>query len=272
MSRPPLHSPTACNREPKAPSPCTISGGGTFDLSILKLKNGIFEVLATNGDTHLGGDDFDRVVADLFINEIRDQYGIDMTHYTDYMQSIRLEAEQAKIGLSDEPTTSVMLELPEGKGRYTRELTRDQLELLTRDLVERTLAPCRLALKDAGLTAAGIDEVVLVGGSTRMPLVRRRVQELFGKQPHCELNPDEVVALVSTTSSPSALIQRPQTAGDGLPNHFASSSRVPGPVAGEEAARDLLRGLLGVQRLERLREREAVVLDARSARRGTPPA
>ncbi len=170
-------------------------GGGTFDLSILKLKNGIFEVLATNGDTHLGGDDFDRVVADLFVNEIRDQYGIDMTHYTDYMQSIRLEAEQAKIRLSDEPTTPVILELPEGKGRYTRELTRDQLELLTRDLVERTLAPCRLALKDAGLTAAGIDEVVLVGGSTRMPLVRRRVQELFGKQPHCELNPDEVVAL-----------------------------------------------------------------------------
>jgi molecular chaperone DnaK len=170
-------------------------GGGTFDISILKLKNGIFEVLATNGDTHLGGDDFDRVVADLFVKEILDGYGLDVTQYADYMQSIRLEAEQAKIRLSEEPATRVILELPEGKGRYTRELTREHLEVLTNDLVERTLAPCRLALKDAGLTVVGIDEVVLVGGSTRMPLVRRRVQELFGKQPHCELNPDEVVAL-----------------------------------------------------------------------------
>jgi molecular chaperone DnaK len=170
-------------------------GGGTFDISILKLKNGIFEVLATNGDTHLGGDDFDRRLADLFVREIRDQYGLDMHAYPDHMQAIRLEAEQTKIRLSEELNTTATLDLPDGKGQYSRVLTRDQLESLTMELVERTLGPCRLALKDAGLTPSEIDEVVLVGGSTRMPLVRRQVQALFGKQPHCELNPDEVVAL-----------------------------------------------------------------------------
>jgi molecular chaperone DnaK (HSP70) len=111
------------------------------------------------------------------------------------MQAVRLEAERSKIRLSDGMKTTATIELPEGKGLYKRELTRDQLESLTMDLVERTLAPCRLALKDAGLTPDEIDEVVLVGGSTRMPLVRERVQALFGKHPHCELNPDEVVAL-----------------------------------------------------------------------------
>ena len=170
-------------------------GGGTFDISILKLKNGIFEVLATNGDTHLGGDDFDRRLADLFVKEIREQYGIDLTTYPDHMQAVRLEAERTKIRLSDELRTTAILDLPEGKGRYARDLTREQLESLTMELVERTLGPCRLALKDAGLTPNDIDEVVLVGGSTRMPLVRQRVQDLFGKVPHCELNPDEVVAL-----------------------------------------------------------------------------
>jgi Fe-S protein assembly chaperone HscA len=170
-------------------------GGGTFDISILKLKDGIFEVLATNGDTHLGGDDIDRRVADLFVNEIRSAFGIDLMAYPDHMQTVRLEAERAKIRLSDSENTEIAIDLPEGKGRFTRELTRDQLEALTTDIVERTLAPCRLVLKDAGLTPEGINEVVLVGGSTRMPLVRDRVQALFGKQPHCQLNPDEVVAL-----------------------------------------------------------------------------
>ena len=170
-------------------------GGGTFDISILKLKNGIFEVLATNGDTHLGGDDFDRKLADLFVTEIRSGHGIDLGAYPDHMQAVRLEAERAKIRLSDDLKTDIEIELPDGKGRFTRELTRDQLESLTTEIIERTLAPCRLALKDAGLTPEGIDEIVLVGGSTRMPLVRQRVQELFGRQPHCELNPDEVVAL-----------------------------------------------------------------------------
>ena len=170
-------------------------GGGTFDISILKLKNGIFEVLSTNGDTHLGGDDFDRVVADHFLQEIQARHGVDVHAFPDTMQAVRLEAEQAKIRLSDEQKTSVRIELPEGRGEFRSDLTRDQLETLTKDLVERTLGPCRLALKDAGLQASDIDEVVLVGGSTRMPLVRRRVQELFGKTPHSNLNPDEVVAL-----------------------------------------------------------------------------
>jgi len=170
-------------------------GGGTFDISILKLKNGIFEVLATNGDTHLGGDDLDRVILDFFLADIRKIHGVDLGAYPDHLQAARLEAERAKIKLSDVTTTSVSIELPEEKGIYRRELTRDQLESLTMSVVDRTLAPCRMALKDAGLSPDGIDEVVLVGGSTRMPLVRQRVETLFGKPPHCDLNPDEVVAL-----------------------------------------------------------------------------
>jgi Fe-S protein assembly chaperone HscA len=170
-------------------------GGGTFDISILKLKNGIFEVLATNGDTHLGGDDVDRRVADLFLAEIRKAFGVDLSAYPDHMQIVRLEAERAKIRLSDEVKTNIAIDLPDGKGRFTRELTRDQLETVTADIIERTLAPCRFALQDSGLSPADIDEVVLVGGSTRMPLVRQRVESLFGKKPHCHLNPDEVVAL-----------------------------------------------------------------------------
>jgi molecular chaperone DnaK len=170
-------------------------GGGTFDISILKLKNGIFEVLATNGDTHLGGDDVDRVLADLLLHDIREQQGVDLTAYPDHMQAVRLDAEQAKIRLSDEATTEVTIELPDQKGRFARTLSRKQLESLTEALVERTMGPCRQALKDAGLAPKDIDEVVLVGGSTRMPIVRQRVQDLFAKQPHCDLNPDEVVAL-----------------------------------------------------------------------------
>ena len=170
-------------------------GGGTLDISILKLKDGIFEVLATNGDTHLGGDDLDRVLVDLFIAEIRDRHGIDVGSYPDHMQTVRLEAERGKIRLSDELKTEITIELPEEKGRFTRELTRDQLESLVVGVIERTLAPCRIALKDAGLAPKDINEVVLVGGSTRMPLVRQRVEALFGKQPHCHLDPDEVVAL-----------------------------------------------------------------------------
>ncbi|HSE59842.1 MAG TPA: molecular chaperone DnaK [Nitrospiraceae bacterium] len=170
-------------------------GGGTFDLSILKLKDGIFEVLSTNGDTHLGGDDFDRRLADVMVKEIREQQGLDLNRFPDAMQTVRLEAERVKIRLSDDLKTTATVELPDSKGRYQREFTRDQFHTLTADLVERTLKPCRLALKDAGLKPSEIDEVVLVGGATRMPVVRQRVQELFGKRPHCELNPDEVVAL-----------------------------------------------------------------------------
>ncbi len=170
-------------------------GGGTFDISILKLKNGIFEVLATNGDTHLGGDDFDRRIADLILKQVREQRRLDLDAYPETIQAVRLEAERTKIRLSDEYKTSLVIDLPDGREPFVLDLTRDQLESLTVDLVERTLAPCRQALKDAGLTPADIDEVVLVGGATRMPLVRQRVQALFGKMPHSELNPDEVVAL-----------------------------------------------------------------------------
>ena len=170
-------------------------GGGTFDISLLKLKDGIFEVLATNGNTHLGGDDFDRRLVKSVIQEISDQYGVKVEDYSDLMQIVRLESERVKIRLSSEKKTSVSINLPEGAGAYTREWSRDELESLTEDLVKQTLMPCRLALQDAGLQASAVDEVVLVGGSTRMPLVRRMVQELFGMVPHCELNPDEVVAL-----------------------------------------------------------------------------
>ncbi len=170
-------------------------GGGTFDISILKLTNGIFEVLATNGNTHLGGDDFDRAVADFLLKELHAHHGVDVHSYPDTMQAVRLEAERAKIRLSDEQNTTVTIDLPDGKAEFRGELTRNQLETLTKHLIEQTLEPCRSALKDAGLQPSEIDEVVLVGGATRMPLVRRRVQELFGKTPHSNLNPDEVVAL-----------------------------------------------------------------------------
>ncbi len=170
-------------------------GGGTFDISILKLKDGIFEVLATNGNTHLGGDDFDRRVADVIIQELREQHRFDPEQHPDTMQSIRLEAERTKVRLSQDQKAMLTMELPSETGQYRREFTRDQLEALTRDLVEQTLGPCQQALNDADLQPSDIDEVILVGGSTRMPLVRQRIQELFGKIPHCELNPDEVVAL-----------------------------------------------------------------------------
>ena len=170
-------------------------GGGTFDISILKLKDGIFEVLATNGNTHLGGDDLDRRLVEVIMKEILRDFGLDVSEHPDLMQAVRLEAERAKVRLSDETKTKTVLELPDGKRLFERVWCREELESLTRDLVDQTLTPCRLALKDAGLRADQIDEVILVGGSTRMPLVRRQVQDLFGKVPHCELNPDEVVAL-----------------------------------------------------------------------------
>ncbi len=168
-------------------------GGGTFDISILKLKDGIFEVLATNGDTHLGGDDFDQRLLDVLVQAIADKHEVQVHDHPDLMQAVRLAAEGAKVRLSDEMETTVVVELPNGK--YEKTLTRDAMESLVMELVERTLAPCRSALKDAELRADQIDEVVLVGGSTRMPLVRNKVEGLFGQQPHSELNPDEVVAL-----------------------------------------------------------------------------
>ena len=170
-------------------------GGGTFDISILKLKDGIFEVLATNGNTHLGGDDFDRRLVDEVIRDIDTRHGVKVEDSPELMQMVRLEAEKTKIRLSDEPQALMVFSLPDGKGTYERTWSRDEFEALVLDLVEQTMTPCRRALSDAGLETGQIDEVVLVGGSTRMPVIRSRVQELFGKTPHCDLNPDEVVAL-----------------------------------------------------------------------------
>jgi Fe-S protein assembly chaperone HscA len=168
-------------------------GGGTFDISILRVKDGIFEVLATNGDTHLGGDDFDRSIVVWLLGDIREHHHVDLSTDAEALQELRLAAEAAKVRLSSDERTT--LTIPFDDFTYHREITRDDVERLIRLWVEKTLAPCRLALSDAGLTPAQIDEVVLVGGSTRVPLVRRRVQELFGKKPHSQLNPDEVVAL-----------------------------------------------------------------------------
>ena len=182
-------------------------GGGTFDISILKLKDGIFEVLATNGNTHLGGDDFDRRVVDAVIRDMHDRHGVRVEDDQELMQTIRLEAEKTKMRLSDERQAHMAIPLPAGKGTYERTWSRDEFETLTTDLVEQTMASCRLALKDAGLEAGQIDEVVLVGGSTRMPFIHGRVQALFGKTPHCDLNPDEVVAL-------GAAVQASILAGD----------------------------------------------------------
>src|SRR5581483_5993453 len=170
-------------------------GGGTFDISILKLKDGIFEVLSTNGNTHLGGDDLDRRIAGFLLDEIRQRTGTDLSSHPEAMQALRLEAERAKIRLSDDQQTHASIMVPDVRDPVRIDLTRAQIESLTADLIEQTIAPCRQALTDAGLKPSEVDEVVLVGGATRMPLVRRRVQDLFGKTPHSNLNPDEVVAL-----------------------------------------------------------------------------
>ena len=168
-------------------------GGGTFDISILRVRDGIFEVLATNGNTHLGGDDFDRAIALWLLEDIRERHLVDLDGDVEAMQELRLAAEAAKIRLSGDERTR--LTLPFEGFTYHRDVARAEIETLIEPLVERTLAPCRAALADAGLTAADIDEVVLVGGSTRVPLVRRRVEALFGKTAHSRIDPDEVVAL-----------------------------------------------------------------------------
>ena len=174
-------------------------GGGTFDVSILKLHEGIFEVIATGGDTHLGGDDIDNLLIAIALDDIAGDLGEDVRANGEAVQAIRKAVIEAKIALSSDESAKLDVLLPSGK-RYTREITRAQFEGLIAGVIARTAAPCKQALKDAGLTAAQIDEVVLVGGSTRIPAVRALVDELFelnarGKKPHTELNPDEVVAL-----------------------------------------------------------------------------
>ena len=171
-------------------------GGGTFDISILKLREGIFEVLSTNGDTHLGGDDVDNLFITLVLDEIVESTGKSLASDPALFQTIRKAVIQAKHELSeaDEATIAVDLDRENG-GEFRRVIRRDEFDSLIGDLVERTLGPCRQALKDAGLGPDQIDEVVMVGGSTRIRLVRSKVRELFGREPHVELNPDEVVAL-----------------------------------------------------------------------------
>jgi molecular chaperone DnaK (HSP70) len=168
-------------------------GGGTFDISILKLQDGIFEVLATNGDTHLGGDDIDNRLIQIGIEDIRSEWGEDISANHEARQLLRRAVIRAKEELSFVPFTQIDLEY---RGRkYQRRIDRDLFEKLIADIVDRTLTPCRQCLVDAGVTPEQIDEVVLVGGSTRIPLVRRAVETLFRAKPHTDLNPDEVVAL-----------------------------------------------------------------------------
>ncbi|HLH33504.1 MAG TPA: Fe-S protein assembly chaperone HscA [Alloacidobacterium sp.] len=174
-------------------------GGGTFDISILKLHEGIFEVIATNGDTHLGGDDIDNLLIAIALDDIQGELGIDVRNSAETVQAIRKEVIAAKIALSSAQIARISVDLPNGQ-KYQRELPREAFEQIIRPVTDRTIEPCRQALKDAGVTPEQIDEVVLVGGSTRIPLVRALTDEVFhlsqrGKKPHTELNPDEVVAL-----------------------------------------------------------------------------
>jgi Fe-S protein assembly chaperone HscA len=185
-------------------------GGGTFDISILKLRDGIFEVMATNGDTHLGGDDIDNLLIATALDDIRGEFGLDLRGNGEAVQLIRQAVIDAKIALSFHERALIEVNLPSttpadakaesaggpgGGKNYQREITREQFEQLIKPIIERTAGPCRQAMQDAGVRPEQIDEAVLVGGSTRIPMVRRLVRELFKREPHCELNPDEVVAL-----------------------------------------------------------------------------
>ncbi len=174
-------------------------GGGTFDVSILELGDGVFEVKATNGDTHLGGADFDRAIVNYFVDEFKKEHGIDLTEDRAAMQRLRDEAEKAKIELSTAQEVDINLPFltadAEGPKHFEHKLTRAKLESLVADLIDKTAEPCEKALKDAGFKASDIDAVVLVGGMTRMPAVQEKVKQIFGKEPMKGVNPDEVVAI-----------------------------------------------------------------------------
>ncbi|MGC1789579.1 MAG: Fe-S protein assembly chaperone HscA [Terriglobales bacterium] len=173
-------------------------GGGTFDISILKLHDGIFEVIATNGDTHLGGDDIDNLLIAIALDDIRGDLALDLRKDVrrngETVARIRKAVIEAKIALSSQNSAQLDVDLPGGK-KYQREISREMFEQMIQPIIDRTVGPCKQALKDAGLKPEQIDEVVLVGGSTRIPRVRGLVQDLFGRMPHTDLNPDEVVAL-----------------------------------------------------------------------------
>jgi molecular chaperone DnaK len=174
-------------------------GGGTFDISILEIGDGVFEVKATNGDTFLGGEDFDKRIVDYLADEFKKEQGIDLRGDPLALQRLKEAAEKAKIELSSALETEINLPFitadQNGPKHLVQKLTRAKLEGLVADLIQRTIAPCDSALKDAGITKAQIDEVVLVGGQTRMPKVQETVKEEFGKDPHKGVNPDEVVAI-----------------------------------------------------------------------------
>jgi len=174
-------------------------GGGTYDISILDISEGVFQVLATNGDTHLGGDDFDQRIIDWLCDEFKRETGIDLRQDRMALQRLKEAAEKAKIELSSVQQTEINLPFitadATGPKHLVKTLTRSKLEQLVADLVEKTIPPMEQALKDAGLSPRDVDEVVLVGGQTRMPLIQRKVQEFFGKEPHKGINPDEVVAI-----------------------------------------------------------------------------
>jgi len=186
-------------------------GGGTYDISILELGDGVFEVKATNGDTHLGGDDFDQKIIDWLVEEFRKDQGIDLSKDPMALQRLKEAAEKAKMELSSAQSTDINLPFitatQEGPKHLNVTLSRAKLEQLVDDLVQRTIPPMRQALKDAGLEPGQVDEVILVGGSTRMPKVQQVVKDFFGKEPHKGVNPDEVVAV-------GAAIQGGVLAGD----------------------------------------------------------
>ncbi|MCA9540851.1 MAG: molecular chaperone DnaK [Myxococcales bacterium] len=186
-------------------------GGGTFDISILEVSEDVVEVVATNGDTHLGGDDFDQRIIEYLLAEFKKETGMDVAGDRMVIQRLKEAAERAKIELSSVAETDINLPFltadATGPKHLNLRLSRSKFEQLVGDLVERSLEPCRKALKDAGKTAGDIDEVILVGGSTRVPMVQQKVEKFFGKQPHQGVNPDEVVAL-------GAAVQAGVLAGD----------------------------------------------------------
>ena len=186
-------------------------GGGTHDVSVLELGDGVFEVLSTDGDTHLGGDDFDQAIIDWLVNEFKDENGIDLTKDAMALQRLREGAEKAKIELSSSPSTEINLPyimLVDGIPKHlVRTLSKAKFEQLVDSLVERTIAPCKSALKNAGISTSEIDEIILVGGTTRIPAIQEAVKKFFGKEPSKGVNPDEVVAL-------GAAIQAGVLAGD----------------------------------------------------------
>ena len=174
-------------------------GGGTFDVSILELGDGVFEVKSTNGDTFLGGEDFDNTIVDYLLNEFKKENGIDLKSDKLALQRLKEAAEKAKIELSSATQTEINLPFitadKTGPKHINLKMTRAKLEALVEDLISRTIPPCQTALKDAGLSAGEIDEIVLVGGMTRMPKVIQEVKNFFGKDPNKSVNPDEVVAM-----------------------------------------------------------------------------